>query len=132
MYLTPGHTLGTISTVVPVRDRGTPHIAVAWGGTAFNWMGNPAPYVTPERPVTFWFESYVNSSRRFREVAKQNGADVLIAYHTIFDGSKTKLPELLKRQPGQPNPYVIGKDAVQRYLTVVDECAQAGLARTKG
>ena len=26
-------------------------------------------------------------------------------------------------------PYVIGKDAVQRYLTVVDECAQAGLTR---
>jgi hypothetical protein len=33
------------------------------------------------------------------------------------------------RKPGQPNPYVIGKEAVMRYMTVVDECAQAGLAR---
>jgi metallo-beta-lactamase class B len=128
MYITPGHTLGTLSTVIPISDRGTPHVAVAWGGTAFNWMGNPTPYVTPERPVKFWFDSYVNSSKRFREIAKQNGADVLIANHTNFDGSKTKLPLVLKRQAGQPNPYVIGEDAVQRYMTVVNECAQAGLA----
>ena len=33
------------------------------------------------------------------------------------------------RKPGEPNPYVIGKEGVIRYLTVVDECAQAGLAR---
>ena len=128
MYITPGHTLGTISTVVPVRDRGTPHVAVAWGGTAFNWMGNPAPYVAPDKPIAFWFESYIASSSRFREIAKQNGADVLIANHTNFDGSKTKLPLVLARKTGQPNPYVIGEDAVQRYMTVVHECAQAGLA----
>ncbi len=128
MYITPGHTLGTISTVIPVLDRGTPHVAVAWGGTAFNWMGNAAAYVTPERPIAFWFDSYVKSSARFREIAKQNGADVLIANHTNFDGSKTKLPAVLARRAGQPNPYVIGEDAVQRYMTVVNECAQAGLA----
>jgi metallo-beta-lactamase class B len=128
LYVTPGHTLGTLSTVIPVRDRGTPHVAVSWGGTAFNWMGNPAPYVTAERPIKFWFETYAASSRRFREIAKQNGADVLIANHTIFDGSKTKLPAILARRPGQAHPYVIGEDAVQRYMTVVHECAQAGLA----
>jgi hypothetical protein len=33
------------------------------------------------------------------------------------------------RKPGQSHPYVIGKETVMRYLTVVDECAQAGLAR---
>src|SRR5262245_44747162 len=51
IYKTPGHTLGTLSTLIPVKDNGTPHVAAAWGGTAFNWMGNPAPYITPERPV---------------------------------------------------------------------------------
>src|SRR3954470_18495563 len=54
MYITPGHTLGTLSTVLPIHDHGPPHVAVAWGGTAFNWMGNPTQYVTPERPVKFW------------------------------------------------------------------------------
>ena len=42
------------------------------------------------------------------------------------------IPALATRKPGDPHPYVIGKDAVQRYMTVVDECAQAGLARVKG
>ena len=40
MYLTPGHTLGTISTLIPVKDGGKPHLAAAWGGTAFNWLRN--------------------------------------------------------------------------------------------
>jgi metallo-beta-lactamase class B len=128
LYNTPGHTLGTISTVFTVRDHGVPHVAVSWGGTAFNWMGNAAPYVTPERPVSFWFKTYSDSARRFKAIAARAGADVLISNHTIFDGSKTKIPALAARKPGDPHPYVIGQPAVQRYLTVVDECAQAGLA----
>ena len=52
---------------------------------------------------------------------------MLISNHTDFDGSKTKLPALEQRKPGDPNPYVIGTEGVQRYLTTVDECAQAGL-----
>ena len=27
MYLTPGHTLGTVSTMIPVKDGGKPHTA---------------------------------------------------------------------------------------------------------
>src|ERR1700674_2147653 len=33
LYLTPGHTLGTISTLIPVKDGGQPHLAALWGGT---------------------------------------------------------------------------------------------------
>ena len=131
IYATPGHTLGTLSTVFPVKDHGAPHVAASWGGTAFNWMANPSGYITPERPMRFWFETYSASARRFREITKAAGADVLISNHTIFDGSKTKLPALEHRKPGDPHPYVIGTDSVQRYLTVVDECAQAGLSRSQ-
>jgi metallo-beta-lactamase class B len=129
LYKTPGHTLGTLSTLIPVTDNGRPHVAASWGGTAFNWMGNRAAYITPDRPERFWFETYSASARKFKDLSAKAGADVLISNHTIFDGSKTKIPALERRKPGDPNPYVIGKDAVQRYLTVVDECAQAGLAR---
>ena len=131
MYTTPGHTLGTLSTVIPVRDHGTPHVAVTWGGTAFNWMANAGPYITPDRPARFWFQTYSDSARRFKQIAANAGADVLVSNHTIFDGSKTKLPALAQRKPGDPHPYVIGKEGVQRYLTVVDECAQAGLAHAQ-
>ena len=33
LYLTPGHTPGTISTLIPVKDAGQPHLAAEWGGT---------------------------------------------------------------------------------------------------
>ena len=39
------------------------------------------------------------------------------------------LPALAARKAGDPHPYVIGKEGVKRYLTVVDECAKAGLLR---
>jgi metallo-beta-lactamase class B len=131
LYLTPGHTLGTISTLIPVKDGGTPHIAAEWGGTAFNWIQNRAGYITAERPDQFWFKTYSASAERFRDIAAAAGADVLISNHTIFDGSKQKLPAVQRRKFGDPNPYVIGKDSVQRYLTVADECAKAGLLRVQ-
>ena len=99
MYITPGHTLGTISTLIPVKDHGTPHVAAHWGGTAFNWMANRAAYITPERPDEFWFETYSASARRFKDIAAKAGADVLISNHTNFDGSKTKLPALAPASP---------------------------------
>jgi metallo-beta-lactamase class B len=129
LYKTPGHTLGTISTIIPVKDNGVPHVAAYWGGTAFNWVNGPQNYITPERPPQFWFKTYSDSARRFRDIVSTAGADVILSNHTIFDGSKQKLPALASRKPGQRNPYVIGKETVMRYLTVVDECAQAGLAR---
>jgi metallo-beta-lactamase class B len=129
LYLTPGHTLGTVSTLIPVKDGGTSHLAAEWGGTAFNWTAYPAAYITPERPARFWFETYSASAERFRDIVTKAGADVLISNHTVFDGSKSKLPAVEARKPGDPNPYVIGNAGVQRYLTVADECAKAGLAR---
>jgi metallo-beta-lactamase class B len=129
LYVTPGHTLGTISTVIPLKDHGSPHVAVTWGGTAFNWLTNRTGYITPERPDAFWFQHYITSAARFAEIAAQAHADVVLSNHTIFDGSKIKLPLLRTRTAEQPNPYVVGASGVHDYLTVASECARAGLAR---
>jgi metallo-beta-lactamase class B len=126
MYLTPGHTPGTISTIVPVRDNGRPHVMAAWGGTAFNFT------VSPERPRTYWFNTYIASAQKFRDAATKAGADGVIANHLNFDNSKVKLPLMANRAPGSPHPYVIGTDAVRRYLTVAEECAKAGLVEELG
>ena len=131
LYLTPGHTLGTISTLIPVKDEGRPHLAALWGGTMFNWLRNRGAYITPERPDAFWFENYSKSAERFRGLVAQGNADVLLSNHTIYDGSKTKLPALATRRAGDTHPYIIGNDRVKRFLTMVDECAQAGRARVK-
>ena len=133
LYLTPGHTAGTISTFVPVKDNGTPHLAAAWGGTPFNWTrpSRRSRYITPDRPDTWWFDAYSSSAKRFRDIVTSAGADVLISNHTNFDGSKTKLPALANRKARDSHPYVIGNDSVRRYVTVADECAQAGLLNFK-
>ncbi len=117
MYVTPGHTMGTVSSVVPVFDNGRRHIAAAWGGTAFNFGPDKAR-----------LQTYAASATRFRDIVAKAGADVLIANHTDFDGTKRKIPALAQRKPGTPHPYVIGPDAVQRYVTVANECAQAAVA----
>ncbi len=56
---------------------------------------------------------------------------MLIANHTNFDGSKTKLPAMATRKPGEENPWVIGNAAVRGYVKVAEECARAALAREK-
>lgn len=114
MYLTPGHTPGTVSTILPVTDGGRKHVAAYWGGTAFNFG-----------PDKQRLEQYAASARRFADLVKKAGADVLLSNHTIFDGSKTKLPALATRKAGGPHPYVIGTESVLRYLKVAEECAQA-------
>jgi metallo-beta-lactamase class B len=117
LTLTPGHTEGTVSTLIPVKDQGRPHLVAEWGGTLFGGQR------TRE-----YFDTYIRSAERFRDIATAAGADVIISNHTNYDGSKTKLPALALRKPGDPNPYVIGKDAVTRYLTVAGECAKAAQA----
>ena len=117
LYITPGHTLGTISTIIPLRDNSQPHVAAAWGGTRFNFGRNLEQ-----------LKMYAASAARFRDIADKARADVMFSNHTEYDGSKQKLPAVLARKPGQPNPYVVGKDGVKRYLTVANECAQAAVA----
>ena len=83
----------------------------------------------PDRPDRFWFETYEKSASRFRQIVSKAGADIILSNHTNTDGSKKKLPALANRKAGDPHPYVISNESVQRFLTVADECAKAGLAR---
>jgi len=120
LYLTPGHTLGTVSVLIPVKDNGKPHLVAEWGGTGFNFEHSR------ER-----FRTYVASAERFGDIVAKSGADVLIANHTNLDGSKVKLPALAARKPGDENPWVIGNAAVRGYVKVAEECARASLLQEK-
>ena len=118
-----GHTPGTMSTIVPVKDNGKPHVAALWGGTGFNFT------ITPERPAAHWFDAYIASAQRFREAATKAGADVFLSNHPSWDGSDDKQARLAKRAAGAPHPYVIGAKSVQNYFTIAEHCARAGKLR---
>jgi metallo-beta-lactamase class B len=117
VHLTPGHTHGTLSTILPVHDNGTPHVAALWGGTLFNFRD------APDDPRDSRLGVYAESAAKFRGISTAAGADILLSNHTAYDGTTVKLPLLGQRQPGTPHPYVIGKDVVSRYFAVAEECA---------
>ncbi len=112
LYITPGHTPGTISVVFPVKDNGTPHLAALWGGVGLN---------TDKMSL----EKYIKSAQRFSGIVKQAGADIILANHTDWDRSKINLPLLAKRAPGTSNPYVVGNEKALNFLKVAEECATA-------
>jgi hypothetical protein len=108
-YLTPGHTPGTLSMLIPVTDNGRAHLAALWGDTGMQYSA----------------EEYAREAVRFRDVVAKAGADVILSTHPQLDNSAVKLPLVGKRRPGDPHPYVVGPQVVQNYLTVAHECATA-------
>ena len=118
LYITPGHTPGTISTLIPLKDGDRWHLGSIWGG---NSMG-----------VRYWPERseglaiYSASARRFRDITLRARVDVFLASHTNHDNTLAKVNGLRFRNPGEPHPFV-DSEAVQRHLTVVGECAEAQL-----
>ena len=58
IYITPGHTAGTLSLLVPVKDHGVPHLAMEWGGTALS--GNTSKEM---------LQSYISNAGRFMDIA---------------------------------------------------------------
>ena len=116
LTLTPGHTPGTISTLIPVRDGGRSYVAALWGGTTM-------------RHNAEFYNQYIASARKFAAAAAEAGADVVISNHLIFDRADEKIEALASRGAGDPHPFVIGEEATQNMFEMIQHCAQAGLAR---
>lgn len=117
IYITPGHTAGTLSFFVPVKDHGQPHLAMEWGGTALG-AGTSKEML----------ESYISNAKRFKDISDGLGADVIIGNHTEYNDALNRLERTKARKQGDPNPWVVGKPEVESYLTVVEECAKSWLA----
>jgi metallo-beta-lactamase class B len=121
LYSTPGHTAGTFSVVVPVKDNGRPHLIATWGGTALTRSTPPDA-----------LKQYVESAVRYRELLARLGVEGMISNHSEFDSSTTKIQALAARKPGARHPFLTGADSVKRYMTVVEEVARAALAASTG
>jgi metallo-beta-lactamase class B len=117
---TPGHTPGTLSYVFPVKDQGRDVIVAYSGGTLTGAFGTDAAR----------WDEYIASQRKIAKAAAEAGASVLVSNHSEYDGAYTKARLLLApRQPGEDHPFVVGTDGVQRYFTVMTECAIASKLR---
>jgi metallo-beta-lactamase class B len=118
IYLTPGHTLGTLSMLFPVKDNGKTLEVAYSGGMGFNFPRSP------ER-----FDTYINSAKKFADAAKAAGATIIFSNHSMYD--QAWIRSRWQRKPGEVSPFVVGADGVQRYFTVLGECAKAAKLRLK-
>jgi metallo-beta-lactamase class B len=113
MHLTPGHTLGTISLLIPVKDRGVPHTAAFWGGTSVN-ITSPVDNLV----------AYSASARRFSDIAAKAKSDILLSNHgRVIDFAKRAGAN--RANPAGPNAFILTPTRVRNYLAVADHCAQA-------
>ena len=122
IWLTPGHTPGTLSYTFTVLDRGKPVNVAYSGGTAFNFVND-----TPD-PGIRNFQTYIDSQKHMAEKAAATGATVLLSNHSEFDNAVNKNRMLAGRGNG-PHPYELGAEWVQRYFEVMQGCARAAQLR---
>ena len=117
---TPGHSPGTLSYVFPVKDHGRTVMVAYSGGTLTGAFGTNGAR----------FDEYIASQKRIAKAAADAGATVLISNHSEYDNAYTKARLVdVKREVGEDNPFVVGAEGVQRYFTVMSECATAAKLR---
>jgi metallo-beta-lactamase class B len=117
---TPGHSPGTLSYIFPVKDQGKTVMVAYSGGTLTGAFGTDGAR----------WDEYIASQRKIAKAAADAGASVLLSNHSEYDGAYTKARLLAApRQPGENHPFIVGTDGVQRYFTVMAECAMASKLR---
>lgn len=115
---------GGFSYIAKVFDNGEPHMWATYGNT--NVVGSLEDK-----------KAYRESIANFLKYVDEYKVDVVISNHPFVDGSEKKMEELRKRQPGEPNPFVIGEDKAKRFFEILDQSAvvitlrqEAGLDET--
>ena len=99
--LTPGHTPGCLSFLVPVYDEGRAHMAALWGGTGL--------------PRNHELLQYRQSAISFSKLCDEKEVDVEIATHPFVDNRIERFEVVSSIVDGVANPYVIGRDNCRRY-----------------
>jgi metallo-beta-lactamase class B len=126
LYITPGHTPGTVSLLVsPLKDGSQKHVGSMFGGRGPGYEGwdGVQYYPTEREGIAAWSAS----AKRFKSIAERGGADVFLSAHDNWDKTSEKLNALRFRKPSEPHPLV-SKSAVSRFQTVISECMDAQLA----
>jgi metallo-beta-lactamase class B len=109
LYVTPGHTPGTVSAIIPVTDNGAAHAVGYFGGIASRLLDVKGAAI------------YDTSITRWLSILKDEKAEGFIANHIAHDGSATKLWHV-RNDKGQPNAFLVGLPATMRFYDVLREC----------
>jgi len=120
IVFTPGHSVGTLSYVFPVKDKGKTVMVAYSGGTLTGAFGADGKR----------WDEYIDSQKRIAAAAAAAGASVILSNHSEYDNAYTKARLVaVKREVGEENPFIVGQQSVQNYFTVMEECATASKLR---
>jgi metallo-beta-lactamase class B len=115
----PGHTPGSLGFIFPVREGTAVHTAGLFGGSI----------LIPGFLPTEGLAQYITSVEHWAAVTAANNVDVELQNHPLYDGMLGRLERLRSRQVGQPHPFVVGRDAYQRFTRLMADCIRVQLAR---
>ena len=99
--LTPGHTQGCFSFIIPVHDEGRPHKMALWGGTGL-------------LPGVNIFQ-YLESLDKYNKVCVELGADGSVSNHPPVDNGVLRAQMCREIGDGLPNPYVWTTEILLNY-----------------
>jgi metallo-beta-lactamase class B len=113
VILTPSHTPGALSVLVPVTDHGQPHVAAILGST--------------EMPVSgAQRTAYVTSAMHFAIVADSAHVDAELNSNPFVDNAIVRMDSVRhaseKNATNEKNPFLIGTDGFQKYMGMIAEC----------
>lgn len=120
LYITPGHTPGTVAAVFPVTDKGAKHVVTLFGGYGLPKSLTPDDS-NPSRHSGL--NIYIAQVQRLREIGRAARADVAISTHPIFDDTVEKGTE--SPPPGTKNLWVLGRSGWLRFMDANIEVARA-------
>ena len=122
LYLTPGHTPGTVSAIVPVTEAGRSYKLALFGSVLFPANREPTD-------SNGGLALYQQSITHFDRVSSEAKVDGILNTHTFIDGTAERLERVRVRVPNSPNPFLIGTANAHRYHAILRECVSAALSR---
>ena len=122
LYVTPGHTPGTLSALIPAKEGKRTHMLSLLGGTAFPPTREPSATMGG-------LDAFKASVGRLAALSRAAQAEGLLNTHIFVDGSDKRLALAAQRAAGAPNPFLLGEATVQRYYAMFQACLDAAAKR---
>jgi len=107
----PGHTPGTMGTIVPVKVRGESKAVIVLAATQM-----------PTR------ESLIQFEKVFNDFAKPAKVEASLNMHANGVQNDLEFLEQIRKNPNGPNPYLYGPARFSRWMDIMIECGRGRLA----
>lgn len=108
-WITPGHTPGTLSMLIPVTENGKSYTIAHISG------------ITSKGLSAVLHHAFDASAARFQKIMRENKVDGFISSHPNYDDAVYKIA-LMDTRPDDPNPFLIGTDNTVLFMDIVRQC----------